>query len=195
MITCILLSAGASRRFGSPKALAKLHNETVIEHLLKMLDKTQVSEVIVVLGAYADRIKPHLLNHKKVRFVYNKDYNFGQTSSFKVGVEGVSSDARGFLLMPVDYPLISADTINALIRYFLNDNPRILIPTFEGRKGHPPLFSANLRDEFLALDNDSGLNIIAYAHQPETISFPVEDVGVVSAFNTLDEFESIKNLK
>lgn len=195
MITCVLLSAGLSERFGSPKALAKLHNETVIERLLKMLDKTQVSEIIVVLGAYADQIKPLLLDHTKVRFVYNKDYNFGQTSSFKAGVEDVLSDVRGIMLLPVDYPLISADTINALIRCFLEDNPRILIPTFEGKKGHPPLFSANLRDEFLALDNESGLNMIAYAHQPETISFPVEDAGVISTFNTLDEFESIKNLK
>jgi len=143
MIPCVLLSAGESERFGSPKALADLHNETVIEHLQKILLETQVSEIIVVLGACADQIKPYLLDHKKVRFVYNKDYNFGQTSSFKVGVEAVSRDAKGIMLLPVDYPLVLADTINALIRYFLDNNPRILIPTFKDKKGHPPLYSAN----------------------------------------------------
>ena len=87
------------------------------------------------------------------------------------------------------------DTINILIRHFLDNHPPILIPTYEGKKGHPPLFSINLRAEFLALDNESGLNTIAHAHQAETAVLPVEDVGVISAFNTLDEFERIKNLR
>ena len=195
MITCVLLSAGLSQRFGSPKALAKLNDGTVVEHLQKMLAETQVCEIIVVLGAHADQIKPHILDHKKVRSVYNKDYNFGQTSSFKAGLEDVSDNTRGVLLLPVDYPIICADTIDLLIRNFLDNHPPILIPTFEGHKGHPPLFSIDLRKEILALDNEIGLNTIARAHQAETTVLPVEDVGVISAFNTLDEFERIKKLK
>lgn len=195
MVTCILLSAGLSQRFGSPKALAKRHNETVVEHLQKMLIESQVSEIIVVLGAYADRIKPYLLDHTKVKFVYNKDYNFGQTSSFKSGLADISSDTRGIMLLPVDYPLISSNTIDTLIRYFLDTDPRILIPAFDGKKGHPPLYSADLRDEFLALDNESGLNIVARTHQSQTVVLPVEDIGVISTFNTLDEFELISGLK
>lgn len=194
MITCVLLSAGLSQRFGSPKALAKLHDGTVVERLQTMLTETQVSEIIVVLGAYADQIKPYILDHKKVRSVYNKDYNFGQTSSFKAGLEGVSDSTQGVLLLPVDYPIIRADTIDQLIQCFLDKHPPVLIPTFEGSKGHPPLFSIDLREEFLALDNESGLNTIAHAHQAETTVLSVEDVGVVSAFNTVDEFELIKNL-
>ena len=195
MVTCILLSAGLSRRFGSPKALAKWHKETVLEHLQKMLIETQVNEIIVVLGAYAKRVKPHLLDHKKVKFVYNKDYNLGQTSSFKSGLKDVSNDTRGVMLLPVDYPLISSNTIDLLIRNFLDHNPHVLIPAFEGKKGHPPLFSSTLRDEFLALDNASGLNTVAQAHQSQTVIYPVDDIGVVSTFNTLDEFELIKDLK
>ena len=195
MITCVLLSAGLSQRFGSPKALAKLHNETVIEHLQKMLVETQVGEIIVVLGAHADQIKPYLLDHKKVTFVYNKDYNFGQTSSFKTGVKNVSNDTRGIMLLPVDFPFVSSDTITTLIQYFLDNRPNILIPMFKDKKGHPPLFSSKFRDEFLALDNESGLNTVAHTHQSEITSFPVEDIGVISTFNTLDEFESIKGLK
>jgi len=90
MIACILLSAGLSQRFGSPKALAQWNTGTVIEHLQNLLVKSQVDEIIVVCGAHADQIKPHILEHKQVRFVYNKDYNFGQTSSFKAGLKSVS---------------------------------------------------------------------------------------------------------
>ncbi|VAX34845.1 hypothetical protein MNBD_UNCLBAC01-1087, partial [hydrothermal vent metagenome] len=85
MLSCILLSAGASARFGSPKALAKQpsNNRPIIEKIQKTLLKTKIDEIIIVLGAHAESIKPFLLKHKNIKVVYNKDHNFGQTSSFK----------------------------------------------------------------------------------------------------------------
>lgn len=191
MITCILLSAGLSQRFGSPKALAKRNTETVIEHLQKLLIKSQVNEIIIVLGAHAEQIKPHILKHNKVRFVYNKNYNFGQTSSFKAGLECISKNVTGVMLFPVDHPLIQLETINSLGQNFLNNKPLILVPTFKGKKGHPPLFSISLRDQFLALENNKGLNTIMHAHQTETTTMPFEDPGIIKSFNTQEEFESL----
>jgi len=192
MIASILLSAGLSQRFASLKALANLNGETVIERLQKMLISSQADEIIVVLGAHADEIKPHLLNHNKVKFVYNKDYNFGQTSSFKTGLRSISDRIEGVLLLPVDHPLIEQKTIDTLIRYFLDHSPLIVLPAFGGQKGHPPLFSASLKEEFLALDNQSGLNSIAHAHQSETAVLSVNDPGVVQSFNTQEEFEALR---
>ncbi len=191
MITCILLSAGLSQRFGSSKALAEINDQTVIERLQKLLVKTRVSEIIIVLGAHADQIKPYILDHTKVKFVYNKDYNFGQTSSFKVGLKNVSDDAKGILLLPVDCPFIQTETIDDLITYFLDNMPLIVVPVFGKKKGHPPLFSIRLKDEFLALDNGSGLNTVAQIYASETSTLPVEDPGVVQTFNTREEFEGI----
>ena len=192
MITAILLSGGASRRFGSPKALVKFDGETVIERLQKMLIMTQVDEIIVVLGAHVDEIKPYLLNHKKVKSVYNKDHNFGQTSSFQAGLRSISDGTEAVLLLPVDYPLVEPGTVDALVRHFRDHAPLILLPEFNGKKGHPPLFSMSLKDEFLGLDHESGLNTIARAHQSETTVFPVEDPGVVRSFNTREEFEALQ---
>ena len=95
-------------------------------------------------------------------------------------------------MLPVDYPFIQEETINKLIDIFEKDSPRILIPTFEGRKGHPPLFSNQLRNDFLALDNNSGLNSIAHAHEAHIQLLPVADRGVVQTFNTQEEFEVLK---
>ncbi|MBN1870068.1 MAG: nucleotidyltransferase family protein [Candidatus Omnitrophica bacterium] len=192
MIASILLSAGLSRRYGSPKALAKLNGETVIERLQKVVIQSPVEEMIVVLGADADEIKPHLLNHNKIKFVYNKDYNLGQTSSFKAGLRSISKWVKGILLIPVDHPFIQPGTIDLLIRYYLKHFPLIVLPAFEGRKGHPPLFSADLKEEFLALDNGIGLNAIAHAHQNETVILPVEDAGVIQSFNTKEEFRDLR---
>ncbi len=196
MITCIILSAGKSSRFGSPKALAKLSQCTVLEHLQKQLIHcAQVTEIIIVVGAKADQIKSFILNHNKVKVVYNKDYNFGQTSSFKAGLKYAAPDTQGFMLWPVDYPIIKNETIDQLINAFLENKSSILIPSFDGQKGHPPIFSASLKNEFLRLDNAVGLNMVARSY-PEYISIlPVDDMGVIMSFNSEEEFEKIKERK
>lgn len=191
MVSCILLSAGESSRFGSPKALAKLKSEHVITRLQSMLISSLVDEIIVVLGFEAERIKPALLNHKKVRVVHNKDYKFGQTSSFKEGLRDVSKESKGVMLLPVDYPLIQTETVDLLIEKFIQSSPLILIPTYKDKKGHPPFFSTNLSVTFNSLDNAVGINTVIHENEQSVILFPVEDKGVVSSFNTKEEFEEL----
>ena len=192
MLSCIILSAGLSHRFGSPKALAKINIETVVEHLQRLLLATQIQEIVIVLGHDAKKIEPHLLKHKRIRFVYNKDYNLGQTSSFKVGLEAANPQAQGIMLLPVDYPVIKKETIDRLIELFLDKKPAILIPTFENQKGHPPIFHAKLKPEILSLPNDVGLNTVAYKHQKDTMVLALKDGGIVKSFNTPAEFEQLK---
>ena len=192
MISCVLLAAGFSSRFGSPKALAKVNQKTVIEHLQHQVLGTSVGEIIVVLGDHADMIKPYLLNHRRVKFVYNKDYNLGQTSSFKVGLQSIHSDSEGIMLLPIDYPAVKVKTLEILMEYFLKNKPLILIPAFEGQKGHPPIFDIKLKEEFLGLDNEAGLNTVAFYHQGETLVVDVRDEGIVATFNTREDFEKIK---
>lgn len=202
MISCILLSAGESLRFGSPKALADLGGKTVIRTLQETLIASRVDEIIVVVGASLNAVKPHILKHKKVKVVYNKDYNLGQTSSFKAGLQTVSPATQGIFLLPADFPLITTETVDHLIQEFLfppqgesQGQPLILLPTHEGKKGHPPLFSARLRKELSDLDETLGVNTVVHRHPDETRLFPVEDSGVVMSFNTQEEFERIKELQ
>ena len=192
MVSCILLSAGSSTRFGSPKALAKVNGKTVIEFVLDSLIRSQVAEVIVVLGDGADEIKLHLLNHKKVKVVYNKDYLLGQISSFQVGLRAISPQSHGIMLLPVDVPFVRSATLNILIAEFLKKKPLILLPSFGGKKGHPPLLSSRLKSDLLKLDTTQGLNTFEHQHESEIVLVNVEDEGILRTFNTPKEFEKIK---
>ena len=192
MISCILLSAGHSSRFGSPKALAKINERTVIDHLLSNLIATKLGEIIVVVGAQAEEIKSHILNHKMVKVVYNKDYNLGQTSSFKAGVGSVSQQSSGIMLLPVDFPLIRRETFDKIIDQFFAKHPTILIPTFQNKKGHPPVFNISLKKPFLEMDNSAGINSFEHQLGSGVEFFPVEDPAVVATFNTPEELARLK---
>jgi len=192
MIHCLLLSAGESSRFGTPKALARLGEETIMGRLLKVLISSNVDGISVVLG-YADNlIQPFILNHRKVNVVYNKDHKFGQTSSFLAGLRALDSKTEAVLLLPVDYPLVKTQTINTLIECYHEKKPQIIIPAFQGQKGHPPLFGMSLKQEFLALQMDQGINSVAHRHQETTTVLEMDDPGVIRSFNTPQDFDEIK---
>ena len=194
MISAILLSAGLSERFGSPKALTKINETTrVIDAVQRTLLASPINEIIVVLGAFAADIKPFLLKKKRIKSVLNKNYRKGQTSSFQTGLQHISPSAEGILLLPIDYPAIKAETIHILCDQFLNrDSLKIIIPSFKDHKGHPPIFPIHLKEEFLALDSSQGINIVAQRHEKTTTIYPVDDPGVIQTFNTPQEFEQLK---
>jgi CTP:molybdopterin cytidylyltransferase MocA len=192
MISAIILSAGLSQRFGEPKALAPILGTTVIRYLQDNLLKTSVDEIIIVLGHEAKRIEPHLLNHTRIKVVYNKNYNFGQTSSFQAGLRELSLSSSGVFLFPVDTPLIKIETVNKIVHAFSKNSFHIIIPTYKNQKGHPPLFSIQFKEDFLNLSVDEGINKIAKDNKENVELLAMDDPGVVCTFNTRDEWEVLK---
>lgn len=192
MISCVLLSAGESQRFGSPKALGKIGQLTAIETIQRMLLSTSVSEIVVVLGSTSQLIAPYVFNHKKVRLVYNKDYKLGQTSSFQTGIISVDKQASGIMLLPVDCPLVDASTIERLIAEFNPTKHSILVPQYQGHKGHPPVFNAALTPKILSLTPTQGINTLF--SKENTTLLELNDPGILKTFNTPDEFDRIKSV-
>lgn len=187
MITCILLSAGKSSRFGSPKALATIRNSCVIKKILSTLISSNIEEIIVVLGHHYKEIKPFVLNHKKVKVVYNKSYYLGQTSSFKTGIKSASKDTSGVMLYPIDYINIKKKTINNLCDKFKKTCPTIMVPRFNNINGHPPIFNIQLFNEIVALSSKKGLNQIIHKYFKNCDFIDINDPGIIQSFNTKEE--------
>lgn len=192
MISCILLAAGASSRFGSPKPLAHAGGATVIEHIQRTLLSTKTTEIIVVLGAEADVISSRIIPDRRIRCVVNHAFALGQTHSFKTGLSYLSADAAGIMLLPVDVPAVKKETLDLLIDAFLEKNPPIALPTYRGRNGHPPIFSADLLEELRNLQNEDPIFSVQRRHEQDILKIPVEDEGVVLSFNTPEEFKEIE---
>ena len=191
MISCVLLSAGESRRFGSPKALAVINNKSAIGVIQQTLLDSGLDEIFVVLGADRALIKPHVFNHKKVQLVYNKNYKFGQTSSFQAGITSINKKAKGIMLFPVDCPFITSATLRCLIEVFNEQNPSVLVPIFNHRRGHPSIFNASLKKEIMLLPAERGINTLFDRHAPTLLE--VHDSGILKTFNTPEELKQSGN--
>ncbi len=196
MLTCIVLAAGESRRFGSPKPLAKpsggLKGKTVIELLVNRLLETRLGHIVVVLGAAADEIKPFVPANPRVTIVLNDSYREGQTSSFKAGLRACPHASEGVMLLPIDTPFVKKETLDGLMMTFLQEKPLILMPVWKERSGHPPVFSASLISEFKELKATDPLYTVQRRHADQILKIPVEDEGVVLSFNTPQELQNLQ---
>lgn len=193
MISYIVLAAGSSSRFQSPKALGQIDNQICINYLLNKIVACNVNEIIIVLGAHADIIQPNVFKHNLIRIVYNKDHILGQTSSVISALKSSDPRSTSFALHPVDCPFVETQTIDHLIRYFSQKIPDVLIPCYKSKKGHPPIFNSKIKDLILKLSPEIGINKVFNSsdHRIELTETP--DPGVTQSFNTVDELNLILN--
>src|SRR5258708_16846075 len=92
------------------------------------------------------------------------------------------------LVCLVDHPLISANLVGDLIDAFYSSNAPIVLPVFEGRRGHPVIFSAKLFSELQAAPLDVGARAVVCAHPSEISQFPTTEQAYVLNLNDPQTF-------
>jgi molybdenum cofactor cytidylyltransferase len=178
-----ILSAGESRRMGTPKALIPYRGTTFAGHLLEVAKHPRVGIVRVVLGAGAEEIQERL-QLSAASVVLNPDWPKGQLSSIRAAIRSLpKNDTAGLMLCPVDHPLVSAELVARLIGVFDSSGKSIVLPAYRGRRGHPVIFRAPLYDELLAASPEVGARQVVWAHQADVVEVPTEEEGVILNLN------------
>ncbi|HKA54004.1 MAG TPA: nucleotidyltransferase family protein [Candidatus Binatia bacterium] len=188
MISGILLAAGESRRMGSPKALLRYRGQTFIERgCLAFLD-AGVEELIVVLGARAAELRQALPPHPGLRTVENPRYFQGQLSSLMAGIGALSPESEAAVVNLVDHPLVTAETVGALIASFRAAPVPILIAAHQGRRGHPVLFSSQVYGEILAAPLDRGAKVVVRKDPSRVREIQLDDPGILADIDTPEDY-------
>ena len=150
MIVAVVLAAGASSRMGSPKALLPVEGVTFIERIVRAFERTDVDRTLVVLGHNADAMR-EAIAYLGVDTAVNPDYARGQLSSLHTAIRALEGEpVEAILVHLVDHPFIESGLVNRIIERFRAEQKLIVVPRFDGRRGHPVLFSSKLFPEFLA---------------------------------------------
>ena len=195
-VVALLLAAGESERMGTPKALLEWHGQPLLSHQIQQIQKSRLSECIVVLGKDAGLLLP-LLHAPlrpgwKARPVYNPRYQEGKCASIQAGLAAIATPPDGILVASVDQPLDAA-LLNALLRTAETEWEKcdaagrrsIIVPAFHGRSGHPPLFRAALFAELMGVNEETqGLKAIVRRHPSRVLHMPWHDPGILLNLNT-----------
>ena len=183
MLAAAILSAGESRRMGTPKALLPYRDSTFLQHLIEVTRHPRVSLTKIVLGAGAQVIRD-TLHLDEASVVINDEWEKGQLSSIQAAVRSLANaGTEGMILCPVDHPLVSANLVARLIEQFDSTGKLVALPTYKGRRGHPLIFRASLYDELLEASATVGARQVVWAHRDEVLEVATDEEGIILNLN------------
>jgi molybdenum cofactor cytidylyltransferase len=182
MLAAVILSGGASKRMGSPKALLPYQGRPFLEHLLEVTAHREIGARRVVLGAHAEPIAK-AVDLKADEIVINHEWEKGQLSSIQAALRSLPPGTDGILLCLIDHPLISSALVQDLIEQFYKTKKPVVLPVYEGRRGHPLIFSASLYDELLYAPLETGARAVVWAHSAEIEEVRTNEEGCVLNLN------------
>jgi len=188
MVGAVVLSAGASFRMGSPKALLKIGGETFLQHIVGVLRSCGVRDMAIVLGSGAAEIRTSLTWFGGT-VVHNERWQQGQLTSILCGLDALLPlGPEGLLICPVDRPLITPLLVRTLLDYFENSKDKIVVPLYRGRRGHPAIFPRKMFDMLRTAPLTVGARHLLRTSPSEVHEVPTEEEGAVVNIDTPSDY-------
>jgi molybdenum cofactor cytidylyltransferase len=187
VIWAVILAAGESRRMGTQKLLLPFGDATVIESVVLTALASRVDRVLAVLGADRDAVRQKL-EPLGIDFVINENFVKGMLSSVQAGFAALPPDAEAAVVMLGDQPFLPAGVVYAVVEAFRRSGKGIVVPAFQGRRGHPVLIGLKYRDEVLALDPTDGLRRLMHAHPDDIFEAEVEDANILRDMDVPEDY-------
>jgi molybdenum cofactor cytidylyltransferase len=148
--------------------------------------------VLVVVGHRAEEIAANL-DGSGATPVVNPRYSEGMLTSVQAGVAAAPPETEWFVIALADQPSLEPELVEELLRETRRPDaagalPGIVVPSIDGRRGHPLLISARFRDEIPRLDAGVGLRELMLRHPQEIRYVVVRSDSVLHDMDTPEEY-------
>ncbi|CAA9454498.1 MAG: Molybdenum cofactor cytidylyltransferase [uncultured Rubrobacteraceae bacterium] len=191
-IWAIVLAAGGGSRFGGGKLLARLRGRPLIESVLDNLLDAPVEEIIVVVGADAERLHEVCARYG-VRIVANEEWERGQSTSVLAGLRACGGEAAVVLLG--DQPFVGPEAVERLVAAFA-EGARVAVATYAGKRRNPVLFSREVWPLLEAeLAGDEGARSVLRRHPELVVEVPCEGVGDPADIDTREDLRHLEEMR
>lgn len=190
VIHTVILAAGSSRRLGFNKLTVKIDGETVIRRAATPFIEASFGDVIVVTGDDTRAVE-EALEGLPVRIIRNRDHLEGMSSSIRTALPFIRGARAAFFHLG-DKPFVRKELLHTMIGRYLVEAKGIVVPVFDGLKGHPVLMDiAPYEADMELLGGDKGLRELIEKNGSDVLSIE-SDEGVVFDIDTLEDVEILR---
>ena len=190
VIDTVILAAGSSRRLGFNKLFLSVNGEPVLTRTLRTFLDLRVGTTFVITGFERERVE-RLLKDAPVVLVYNGSFEQGMSTSVRAVLPFLHA-GRGLFLHFGDKPFVRDETLRRMIESFARGTHPIILPVFQGQKGHPALIDAmRYLDEMRALEGDTALRPIIEKHDQD-ILYVEGDEGILLDLDTERDIDLLR---
>lgn len=187
----LILAAGCSRRMKKFKPLLPLGKGCILQSAVDNFKEAGLEDILVVVGYRRQKVIT-LLKQLGASWVVNEAYDdTDMLDSIKVGLTALKPDTDGVLICPGDVALIDPETIRMVIKAYEKGASPVVIPTYQGQMGHPPVYSPSVVREILNYQGTTGLRGFLEKHPDWIQEVPVEDEEILNDANLPEDYERL----
>jgi molybdenum cofactor cytidylyltransferase len=186
-IWAIVLAAGASTRMKRQKLLLPFNGKTIIETVVENAASSVNSNVMVVLGSHREQIQDQI-SYIQVRFCVNENYLDGMLSSVICGFNALPNESKAALIFLGDQPQIPSQVTELVIDAWRQSKKGIIMPVFNGRRGHPVLIETRYRAEIEKLDPEKGLRSLSEKFKNDVFEVECTVPEILRDIDTQEEY-------
>jgi molybdenum cofactor cytidylyltransferase len=192
-IAAVVLAAGRSTRMGGPnKLLAEIGGRPLVRIAAEEALASRAKPVIVVVGHQRGEVEKALAG-LPVQFVQNPDFAQGLGTSLKAGIAAVPADAEGAIVCLGDMPQVDAGLIDRLVAAFDPERGALVVmPTFEGKRGNPVLWSRRFFPDLVAIEGDVGARHLIGRYGEAVVEVPLAGKAALVDVDTPEAFKGVK---
>jgi molybdenum cofactor cytidylyltransferase len=192
-IAAVILAAGRSTRMGGPnKLLAEIGGRPLIRIAAEEALASRAGPVIVVTGHQREKVEA-ALQGLDVKRVHNPNFADGLSTSVKTGLAAVPEAADGAIVCLGDMPQVRAQLIDKLIGAFDPERGAlVVIPTIDGKRGNPVVWSRRFFPELMALEGDVGARNMIARYSEAVAEVPLTDTAALIDVDTPEALAEVK---
>lgn len=177
---------------GQPKLILPVGDTTVIGRVLTGLQAGGVDGITVVVRS-DDNALQHAVRQHGVEPVLPAIDPPDMRASIETAFDAIEqlhhpSANDAWLLLPADHPVMSAELIQRLITHWQSITAEVLIPTCDGRRGHPLIARWSAVSAVRQLPPDVGVN--AWLRSPTTVvtEWPMNDPRILCDLDRPEDY-------
>jgi CTP:molybdopterin cytidylyltransferase MocA len=177
---------------GQPKAqLEDPGGLTFLERAIHTLREAGCRYVVAVVNEEEDWTA-RLADVAGAAVVVNDDQQSQQIDSIRLGLAHLPEDSDGSVVLPVDVPGVTPETVDALIVAFEQTRAPVVLPSYQGRTGHPVVFAKSIYGELLADPLPQGAESIVEAHVADRREVEVTDAGILFDVDQPEQYREFR---
>ena len=172
---------------GASKLLLPYDGSTIIEIVIDHVVRSKIDHVLVVLGSREREIRDKIRD-LPVSITVNPMFSQGMHSSVQRGFASLPENTRACLVVLGDQPSVPNSVIDAVIDAWEKDQKGIVLPVYEGKRGHPILIDMKYRDEVKTLDPCTGLRGLVHDHGTDVLEVEVDTQNILKDIDTKEDY-------
>jgi molybdenum cofactor cytidylyltransferase len=177
---------------GRPKLILPWGKTTVLGQVVETFALAGIKGILVITGGTREPVEAEvarLTEKYPVWAVYNPEFaRGGMLSSIQAGLAALEPEACAALIGLGDQPQVREETVRHISDVFVHTGSPLVIPSFQGKRGHPWLVARSLWPEILALSISTTPRQFLNAHANQ-IEYVVAEESTLKDLDTLEEYD------